>query len=164
MRQWKVAISLAIVGAVAAPFVFRTWKIPQTSYVRVPLTAEERKNYAADMERTNNCQTMPQTGHRPDETKTFAKIQDEVIAEMTCKAERASLERNAEFRPHLALPKYLAINLAVALAAFAGIFGLRTLNSHANPTLLEMAQSLGRFSAFAIQALPSRSPSICHAF
>jgi hypothetical protein len=28
VRQWKIAISLAMVGAIAAPFYFGTWKKP----------------------------------------------------------------------------------------------------------------------------------------
>jgi hypothetical protein len=31
VRRWKIAIPVAVVGAIAAPFVFGTWKMPQTS-------------------------------------------------------------------------------------------------------------------------------------
>jgi hypothetical protein len=42
-RQWKIALSLAIVGALAAPFVFRTYKARPTYSVWVPLSAREKK-------------------------------------------------------------------------------------------------------------------------
>jgi hypothetical protein len=42
-RQWKIALSLAIVGALAAPFLFRTYKARPIHSVWVPLTAREKK-------------------------------------------------------------------------------------------------------------------------
>ena len=36
VRRWKIAIPVAVVGAIAAPFVFGTWKMPQTSETSVP--------------------------------------------------------------------------------------------------------------------------------
>ena len=54
MKLWKVAISLAAVGAVAAPFVVGTWKARPRKWV--PLTEERRHelekamNYCKDEE------------------------------------------------------------------------------------------------------------------
>jgi hypothetical protein len=42
VRRWKIAIPVAVVGAIAAPFVFGTWKMPQTSETWVPLTADQK--------------------------------------------------------------------------------------------------------------------------
>jgi hypothetical protein len=47
LRQWKIALSLAVVGALAAPFAFGTYKARPTYSVRVPLTAQEKEAAAA---------------------------------------------------------------------------------------------------------------------
>ena len=107
VRQWKIAMSLAIVGAVAAPFVFGTWEIQPYSEVLVPLTAEEKERIAARTDRTENCETI----------KTFPRS-------FICRQDQENLERGAEIQSYPSLPKYLAINLAAALSAFAVIFGL----------------------------------------
>jgi hypothetical protein len=35
VRRWKIAIPVAVVGAIAAPFVFGTWKMPQCRTQRI---------------------------------------------------------------------------------------------------------------------------------
>lgn len=124
MRQWKIAVSLAIVGAAATPFVFHTWKSRPTSEVRVPLTAQEKERISAYMKETKYCQT---TAHRIDEAKALGVSpvpMDAILPDIMCEEERDSLERGATINYYPSLPKYLAINLAVALGAFGSIFGL----------------------------------------
>jgi hypothetical protein len=58
MRQWKVALSLAVVGAIAAPFVFQTYKAHSTFQKWVPITAEDRAAISARLNDTNNCQVL----------------------------------------------------------------------------------------------------------
>jgi hypothetical protein len=54
-RQWKIALSLAITGALAAPFVFRTYKARPTYSVWSPLTAREKENLAVSLRNSNYC-------------------------------------------------------------------------------------------------------------
>jgi hypothetical protein len=58
MKQRKIAISLAIVGAIAAAFIFGTSKMRPTSENWVPITAEENASIAAYLKETNNCQVL----------------------------------------------------------------------------------------------------------
>jgi hypothetical protein len=107
MKQKKIAISLAIVGAIVAPFVSGTWKVEPRSEVLVPLTAEEKERIAARTDRTENCEFI----------KSFPK-------RYICQQDHENLERGAEIHSYLSLPKYFGINLATALSAYAVIFGL----------------------------------------
>ena len=109
MRQWKIAISLAIVGVVAAPFVFGTWKVRPRSEVLVPLTAEEKERITAYMERTENCEKG---------------IERSRLARFMCEQDQEDLQRGAKSQSYLSVPKYLAINIAAALIASVGIYGL----------------------------------------
>ena len=62
MRQWKIALSLAIVGAIAAPFAFRTYKAQPEVHGFRPVTAEQREKITAYLAKFNNCvdfETIP---------------------------------------------------------------------------------------------------------
>ena len=58
VRRWKIAILVAVVGAIAAPFVFGTWKMPTTSETWVPLTADQKAKLDIYMQNTENCRTF----------------------------------------------------------------------------------------------------------
>lgn len=107
MRQWKIAFSLAIVGAIAAPFVLGTWKIRPMSKGWVPLTVEERENILSNIEGTDSCQ------------KTATDI-----AKLSCFALQRELTDGGEFRTYASAPKYVAWNAAAAAMGFSTIFGL----------------------------------------
>jgi hypothetical protein len=48
MRQWKIALSLAMVGAVAAPFAFHTNKMHYPQWrTWTPLTVDEKQQLTA---------------------------------------------------------------------------------------------------------------------
>lgn len=108
MRQWKIALSLAIVGAVAAPFVFRLPKARITSTVFVPLTAEEK---AIIVERAEKW---------PPNCAATTNILDLAF----CSGDKDALLSGGHYYSVPSYPRYLAVNLGVALAAFAGIYGL----------------------------------------
>ena len=58
MKQWKVAISLAILGAIAAPFVTHTVTMRPTTETWIPLTQDEKERISAEMSKTSNCRTL----------------------------------------------------------------------------------------------------------
>jgi len=63
MKQWKVAISLAILGAIAAPFVTHTVRMRPTTETWIPLTQDEKdekekERISAEMSKTSNCRTL----------------------------------------------------------------------------------------------------------
>jgi hypothetical protein len=108
VKLWKVAISLAAVGALAAPAIFDTWEVMPGKEVWVPLTEERRQEIESYMEATNICKDEATEGHRFFCEYFYIKPLKE--------------GRESVTRPDLF--KYLAIKLAVALPVFLGIFGL----------------------------------------
>src|SRR5262249_34530942 len=58
MNQRKLAISLAVIGAIAAPFAFRIYKMRPVSEMFVPYTAQEKERVAAYFKEVNNRQTI----------------------------------------------------------------------------------------------------------
>jgi hypothetical protein len=107
-RQWKIALSLAIVGAVAAPFVFRTYKARPTYSVWLPLTAREKENFAVSLQNSNYCRR---------------KTDNDVI-EFLCYKAKEKFEQGGDYEYHPDHPKYLAMNVGVAAATFVSVFGL----------------------------------------
>ena len=58
MKQWKVALSLAILGAIAAPFVAHTVTMRPTTETWIPLTQDEKERISAELSKTSNCRTL----------------------------------------------------------------------------------------------------------
>jgi hypothetical protein len=111
MRQWKIALSLAIVGALAAPFAFRTYRVrPPSIQTWVPMTEEVKAGVIAYMKRTNDCQDFV-------DQKNNAALE-------SCRYEQKALEEGGGYGPRPSTLIYLAINAATATAAFGGIFCL----------------------------------------
>jgi hypothetical protein len=109
VRRWKIAIPVAVVGAIAAPFVFGTWKMPQTSETWVPLTADQKAKFDIYMQNTENCRTFE------------AASGDKDFCDMALEKLRAGGEYQYLY---LSTPKYFALNFAVALGAFIAVFSL----------------------------------------
>jgi hypothetical protein len=110
-RQWKIALSLAIVGGLATPFVFGTYKVrPPSLQTWLPLTEEGKANVIAFMKRTNNCEDFVGRG-------------DDYALE-SCRYEQKALKEGGVYGPRPSLLLYLAINAAAAILAFGAIFGL----------------------------------------
>jgi hypothetical protein len=109
VRRWKIAILVAVVGAITAPFVFGTWKMQPMSETWVPLTADQKANLGTYMQSTENCQIFD------------AAFWDKVFCDMELEKLRAGGEYQYLY---LSAPKYLAVNFATALGAFISVFGL----------------------------------------
>ena len=108
-RRWKIAIPVAVVGAIAAPFVFGTWKMRPTSETWVPLTADQKAKLGTYIQNTDNCRTFE------------AAFGDKVFCDM----ELAKMRAGGEYQYlYLSAPKYFALNFATALGAFIAVFGL----------------------------------------
>jgi hypothetical protein len=115
VRQWKIAISLAIVGAIAAPLVFGTYEAEPYVGGFQPLTVEQREDISAYLAKLNNC--------REFETMPLGSIPDEG---MRCFNQQGLL-RNGQYYSYFSAPRYLALNVAAAGAGFVSIFGLAML-------------------------------------
>jgi len=108
MNQRKIAISLAVVGAIAAPFVLKTYKENPYGKVWVSLTFEDMHRDMARLKETNNCQTIER---------------DEDLLR-GCRFIQKELEQNGAYYSAPSTPLYLALNAAVAAVAFVVIFAL----------------------------------------
>lgn len=103
-RQWKIALSLAVVGALAGPFVFGTYNVGPTYSAWVPLTAQQKANLAAFIQGT--CQRRP------------VYVQGVDI----CPMSRDEYEQGGDYEHRSDLPRYLVANGAAAVAAFVSVF------------------------------------------
>jgi hypothetical protein len=119
MKQPKIAISLAVVGALAAPFVFHTYEeVPETD-VWTPLTAENRAEWTVLLKDTNNCQTN---------LKSPGLFEgDQQMMRHFCQQKQKALEERGYYFYGPSIPFYLFQNAAVAIASFVVIFGLTCL-------------------------------------
>jgi hypothetical protein len=143
LRRWKIALSLAVVGALAAPFAFRTYKAHPT--VWVPLTAkdkEERANYLD----TDDCESFED--HFFDqryERSDCDMLKREGLSTLNFKIrlgeELATGERDTF---HTDLPKYWMVNVGTAAATAVSLFGL----AYLIPMLIRGVAFLARGIAF----------------
>ena len=108
MKLWKVAISLAIVGALGAPFIVGTWKVMPTKWV--PFTEERRQEIEKAI---NSCK---------DEEADKVHI-------YLCEYSKSKLlGEGGEYVDQPDPFQYWTIRvLGVAFVAFVGIVGLTTI-------------------------------------
>jgi hypothetical protein len=112
LRQWKIALSLAVVGAAASPFALGTYKMrPPVVQRWVSLAEEDNKEFAADLvarlKRTNDCLAIDDQWDVSD-----------------CYLGKKFLEDGGFYGPRPSMLLYLAINAAAAILVFGTIFGL----------------------------------------
>lgn len=127
MKHWKIAISLAILGAIAAPFITRTVTMEPTNESWVALTQDEKERISAEMSKTSNCRTLSEQfdakksmGAKPSVDDFMNTISQESI----CRDQLKSLELGGHAEAHPSILKYAALNLASALAGFGIVFGV----------------------------------------
>lgn len=111
-RQWKIALSIAIVGALAAPFAFRTFNARPTYSVWVPLTAQERADLALSLRNQNYC-----GGKRIVSDSDF-------VVNFGCQRNKERFELGGDYERHPDWLKYWLSNAVAVAATFAAIFGL----------------------------------------
>jgi hypothetical protein len=121
VRQWKIAVSVAVVGAIASPFLGGTWNWKATQWVS--LDAETRARLAAIMDRTENCgtydrsiATLEMLGLRPAE--------DDVIELVTCHRNRQELLDEGHGERRFSPLQYLAVNALVLAGSFLAVFAV----------------------------------------
>ena len=108
-RRWKIALPVAVIAAIAAPFVFGTWKMQTTSETWVPVTADQKAKLDTYMQNTENCRAFEAASGDKD----------------FCNLELEKLRAGGEYQYlYLSTVKYFALNFAIALGAFIAVFGL----------------------------------------
>jgi len=127
VKQWKVALFLAILGAIAAPFVTHTVKMRPTTQTWIPLTQDEKERISAEMSKTSNCRTLSEQFDAKKSTGIKPSVEDfmDVISrDSICRDQLKSLELGGYMESHPSMAKYAAFNLASALAGFGIVFGV----------------------------------------
>ena len=122
------AISLAVIGAVAAPFAFHTYKARPMSRAFIPMTSSEKAAIVARLNETKNCQTLDDL---VDQLRASGRLTTSTLLHnndflnlSSCHDEQRELENGGHFESYPDTLKYLGINAATAGFAFGIIFGL----------------------------------------
>ena len=121
MKRWKGVLGLAIAGAIAAPFVFGTWQPRPNAQAWIALTPERRADLLAKMENSKNCRYL-ETQVEARDALGLTPDPDDILE--VCHREQAALRNGGEVQAYFSLPRYLAINAAIALAGFLGVVGV----------------------------------------
>lgn len=116
MRPSRTAVGLAIMVAVAAPFVAGTSDPRTNAQSWVALTAEQRAEIAAKLDSSKNCRYFETQVEARDVLglKVDSKDIDDALQ---CHRDQDALRDGGEMRPGFSLPRYLAVNAAVAIAS-----------------------------------------------
>jgi hypothetical protein len=139
VKQRKIAISLAVVGAIAAPFVTGAWKMARMAWVPVPFSAQEKERRASYLKETNNCQTLtdrieqlkktdPSDFNVADkairEMEKQAAINQADDAEYDCQRAQREFQRGWVYEWLPNTDKYLLFNSMAASAGFVSVFAV----------------------------------------
>ena len=116
MRPSRTAVGLAIMVAVAAPLVVGTSEPRANAQSWVALTAEQRAEIAAKLDSSKNCRYFETQVEARDVLglKVDSKDIDDALQ---CHRDQDALRDGGEIRPGFSLPRYLAVNAAVAIAS-----------------------------------------------
>ena len=115
MRPSRTAVGLAIMVAVAAPFVAGTSDPRTNAQSWVALTAEQRAEIAAKLDSSKNCRYFETQVEARDVLGLKVDSKD-IEDALQCHRDQDALRDGGEMRPGFSLPRYLAVNAAVAIA------------------------------------------------
>lgn len=123
MTHRNIALLLAVVAAMASPFLSGTWQPRANAQAWVALTPELRAALVARLESSKNCRYFETQVEARDVLGLDVDSKD-IDDAMQCHREQDALRDGGEARPYFSLPRYLAINAAVAAAGAAGVFAM----------------------------------------
>ena len=123
MRPTRTAIGLAIAAAITAPFAAGTSQPRANAPEWIALTPEHRADIVTRLESSKNCRYFETQVEARDVLgikADSADIQDAIL----CHREQDALRDGGEMQAMFSLPRYLAVNAAIALAGGLGVLGL----------------------------------------
>ena len=115
MKQRKIAISLAVVGAIAAPFVFETYKFRPIVHVFTPLTVQQKDEFTDYVAKLNYCKEFLAM---PWDSSNFPAEGYE------CIKRRELLRNGGQSDWQYSALQYWTWNVGTSAAVFGVIFGL----------------------------------------
>jgi len=126
MRPSPTALGLAVMVGIAAPFAAGTSQPGANAQVWIALSPEQRAEIAAKLESSKNCRYFETQVEARDVLGLKVDTKD-IDDALQCHREQDALRDGGEMRAIFSLPRYLAVNGAVALAGVAAMFGLTVL-------------------------------------
>jgi hypothetical protein len=123
IAPWKIALGLAILAAIAAPFAFGTWQPQANAQNWIALTPELRASIVAKLDSSKNCRYF-ETQVEARDVLGLKVDSNDILDAIQCHREQDALRDGGEAQATFSLPRYLAINGAVALVGACGVFGL----------------------------------------
>jgi len=126
MRRSKTALGLTLIAAITAPLVVGTSRPAANAQEWIPLSPQQRSEIAAKLESSKNCRYFETQVEARDVLGLTVDAKD-IDDAMQCHREQDALRDGGEMRATFSLPRYLAVNAAVALASAAGALGLAVL-------------------------------------
>src|SRR5690349_5851850 len=123
MTPSRTAVGLAIMVAMTAPFAAGTSEPRANAQSWVALTAEQRAEIAAKLESSKNCRYFETQVEARDVLGLTVDSRD-IEDAMQCHHDQDALRDGGEMRATFSLPRYLAVNGAVALAGALGMLGI----------------------------------------
>jgi len=116
-------LCLAVAAAITAPFAAGTSQPRANAHAWIALTPQQRAELAASLESSANCRYFETQVEARDVLglNVDAKDIDDALA---CHREQDALRDGGEMRPAFSLPRYLAVNGAVALAGALAVLTL----------------------------------------
>ena len=123
IAPWKIALGLAIVAAIAAPFALGTWQPQANAQNWIALTPELRASIVAKLDSSKNCRYF-ETQVEARDVLGLKVDSNDILDAIQCHREQDMLRDGGEAQATFSLPRYLAVNGAVALAGACGAFGL----------------------------------------
>ena len=128
MKASRAAVALAIAAALGAPFAAGTSQPRTNSQSWIAFTPEQRAAIAAKLESSKNCRYFETQVEARDVLglKVDAKDIDDA---MECHRDQDALRDGGVMQATFSLPRYLAVNGAVALASAFAAMGLAVMLS-----------------------------------
>ena len=126
MRPSTPALGLAVAAAITAPFAAGTSQPRANAQVWVALSPELRAEIAAKLESSKNCRYFETQVEARDVLGLKVDTKD-IDDALQCHREQDALRDGGEMRAIFSLPRYLAVNGAVALAGALGMLSLTTM-------------------------------------
>jgi hypothetical protein len=123
MKASKTAVGLAIAAALASPFAAGTSQPGANAQSWIALTAEQRATIVAKLESSKNCRYFETQVEARDVLGLKVDTKD-IDDAMECHRDQDALRDGGVMQASFSLPRYLAINGAVALASAFSVFGL----------------------------------------
>lgn len=126
MRPSKTVLCLAVTASLAVPFAFGTSQPRANAQSWVALSPQQRAEIAARLESSKNCRYFETQVEARDVLGLTVDAKD-IEDALACHRDQDALRDGGEMRASFSLPRYLAVNGAVALASALGALGLSAL-------------------------------------